>query len=254
MAEASKAWTVFKDRDDWIRSLLAVSADDLSYTAKIVGVRIAMHHNVKTGRCDPDMATLAAGTSMSDRNVRRMLRELEQRGWLHVEHRGYRRTNSFELLIPSEPETRSGDRTHMSAQRPDTAVRSDDARPDNPGIMTGQTGSNDRTLLSANKEKNSERKSEEDRLSPELDLDGDESGRRDQQNPSTADFEVWYRQYPKHVAKAQAAKAYRERHQQESRDGSGSVGRRHALCCRADRARSAVHEASGDMAQWRLLG
>ena len=40
----------FKDRDDWVRLLLAIEGETLSATAKIVGIRIAFHHNVETGQ------------------------------------------------------------------------------------------------------------------------------------------------------------------------------------------------------------
>src|SRR5581483_7008473 len=71
----------FKDRDDWIIALLA---SELSCTAKIIATRIALHHNIETGRCDPSIATLAAGAGVSKNTVLRSLRESEQAGWVHI--------------------------------------------------------------------------------------------------------------------------------------------------------------------------
>lgn len=132
-ARQAAAWQTFKDRDAWIRAFMAVS--NVTCTAKIVGTRIAFHHNIETGRCDPDLATLAAGTGMNDRNVRRMLRELEQSGWLLVESRGFHHSNSFSLLIPA----REDDRTTVSALRPDNSCPPFRCK-------TGQSGSDDRTI------------------------------------------------------------------------------------------------------------
>jgi hypothetical protein len=203
-ARQASAWRTFKDRDTWIRAFLAVH--DLTCTAKIVGTRIALHHNLETGRCDPDLAALAAGTGMSDRNVRRMLRELEHSGWLLVESRGFHRSNSFELLIPN-------DRTQLSGLRADTVVRSEDVRPDNPGRMTGQSGYErpDTVVREEKENRKAKRKAKIESLCPRLDLGDEESRRRDHQESEsdiTTEFENWWQQYPKKVDKGDARRAY----------------------------------------------
>lgn len=206
--QASSAWQTFKDRDDWIRLFLAADGELLSCTAKIVGTRLALHHNIETGRCDPSLTELASGTGMSDRNVRRMLRELEQTGWVRVQGRGYHRSNSFELRVPEA----EADRTLLSGQtdvRPDTVVRANDPRPDNPGRMTGQSGSVRPDTVVRLKENLTANKNSEEKESPQLDF-GDDSGRRDQSPSGTdVDFEAWWAQVPRKVAKSAAAKMYR---------------------------------------------
>jgi hypothetical protein len=224
--QASSAWQTFKDRDDWIRLFLATDGEELSCTAKIVGARIALHHNIETGRCDPSLGELAHGTGMSDRNVRRMLRELEEKCWVRVQSRGHHRSNSFELLVPeavTRPDESQEDRTTVSGQngprpdtvvrsenpRPDTAVRPENPRPDNPGRLTGQSGSvRPDTVVRQKRESNSEENSEE-RESLELDLGDEEGRRRDQTPPDTDSFEAWWRQYPRKEDKTDAKKAYR---------------------------------------------
>lgn len=76
--------------------------------------------------------------------------------------------------------------------------------------MTGQSGyERPDTVVRQKRERKSEENSEE-RDSPRLDL-GDEDSRRrqDSELDITADFETWYRQYPRKAAKAAASKAYR---------------------------------------------
>jgi hypothetical protein len=204
--------TTFKVRDEWIKLLLAADGDELSPGAKIVGARIALHRNIETGQCNPSLPQLAAGTGTSDRNVRRMLNELEQAGWLIVDKsRGGRRSvttynsNSFELAVPIT-------RTDVSGFNPDTIVRVKEPNPDKSGRLTrtNEAANPDTVVRQEKSESNSEEKSERIE-SIQLDLGEEDSGRRNQSPASEtdADFEKFYRQYPKHVAKAAALKAYR---------------------------------------------
>jgi hypothetical protein len=97
--QASSAWRTFKDRDEWIAAMLA--APDLSWRAQVIATRIALHHNVKTGQCDPSMVGLAAGCGVSENTVRSTIKVLEATGWLRVDRsRGHRR-NAFQLLAPT---------------------------------------------------------------------------------------------------------------------------------------------------------
>lgn len=205
----------FKDRDEWIKLLLATDADALSCTAKIVAARVALHHNIETGQCNPSLGLLAAGTGMSDRNVRRMLRELEQKGWMRINQSRGRHSHSFEFLSPTlSAETGLNPDTIVRGcgSNPDDVVRVQEhqpghagpGNPDKPGIST-------RTLLSARKEKRTANRKAKEIDSLQLDLGDEDSGRRSR-NPSSdtdADFKEWYRTYPKHAAPAVALKAYR---------------------------------------------
>jgi hypothetical protein len=97
----------FEDRDNWMRLLLADAK--LSSSAKVVAQRLALHLNIKSGRCDPSLERLAQGSGLSRSTIKRMLHELgEAAGWIGIKRgrggrslsgRGY--CHSFELLIPA---------------------------------------------------------------------------------------------------------------------------------------------------------
>jgi Helix-turn-helix domain len=207
----------FRDRDDWIKLLLAADGDTLSTTAKIVATRVAFHHNIETGRCDPSLDTLASGISMSARHVRRMLNELEEAGWLIVAKSvGGRRqgddynSHSFKLSVPV---TRTGE----SGLNPDTVVRDNESNPDKPGRLTRTNGvANPDTVVRQEKSESTAKRTakKKDSLQPRLDLDEDR--RREvvpasppESNNTDDGFPEFYSQYPKRVARAAAEKAYR---------------------------------------------
>jgi hypothetical protein len=199
----------FEDRDDWLRLLLAA---ELSPGVKVVGARVALHHNVKTGQCNPAIGKLVLGTDMSESTVRRMIRELEFRGWLRVDRTLGRHSNSFELLAPT-----LSDGTGFNPVNSDTVEGSNpisaDRVQDAPTLSTVtpqpcQNQPNPVTADTQNRESRTENRTAKKIDSLQLDL-GDDSGLRGRSPSSDADFESWYQQFPKHVAKAAALKAYR---------------------------------------------
>jgi hypothetical protein len=203
----------FEDRDDWLRLLLA--ADELSPGAKVVGARIALHHNIKSGQCNPAIGTLVLGTRMSESTVRRMIRdELEVKGWLRVDRTLGRHSNSFKLIAPT-----LSDATGFNPVNSDTVEDSnpitDDRVQDGPTLSTltpqpCQNQPNPVTADTQNRESITENRTAKEIDSPRLDLADEDSGRRSR-SPSSeteADFEIWYKQYPKQVDKADARKAY----------------------------------------------
>jgi hypothetical protein len=106
----SRAWPIktFKDRDDWIKLLFAVDCATLTHGAKVLASRIALHHNIDTGQCNPSMVMLTAGTGMSERTVRRMLAELTVSGWIRVDRTSGRYRNSYGLIVPATLATDAG--------------------------------------------------------------------------------------------------------------------------------------------------
>ena len=203
----------FRDRDEWIKLMLAVDSDTLSPTHKIVAARIAFHYNIETGRCDPSLPTLANGTGMSERNVRRMINEIEDAGWLIAEKsRGGRRhgdeynTSSFVLSTPVT-------RTPSSAFNPDTIVRDQKSNPDKSGSLTRTNGvANPDTVVRQEKsESTANKRTAKKDSQPQFDLE--EDGRREAKPsaPDTTadDFEVFWKQYPKRADKADALRGYR---------------------------------------------
>jgi hypothetical protein len=199
--------TTFKDRDAWIKHMLAVDCAMLSHGAKVVASRIALHHNIETGQCNPSMAMLVAGTGMSDRTVRRMLAELEQAAWISVDRsRGYH-ANSFDLRVP---ETLATDAGVQEDQTPAPVAR---VRNTNTLATSASNPSNSckQTLATVGRQKSESRTA--NRTAKDIDsprLGEEDSGRRSQSHDHTdSDFELFYRQYPRKVSKVAALKIYR---------------------------------------------
>jgi hypothetical protein len=203
--------STFKDRDTWIRLLLAVDGETLIPGAKIVGASIALHLNVNTKQCNPPLPTVAESTGMSVRNVRRLLRLLEQTGWLVADQSsGGRRagedynSNSYELHVPLT-------RTPESALNPDTDERVEEVNPDMESTLTRTPKvANPDNSVRPYKQAKKQAKIQAKRETPPLDLGDEDFGRRDQQTPDTTDaiFEEWWNQYPKKVDGIAARKAY----------------------------------------------
>ena len=206
----------FEDRDDWLKLLLA--AGELSPAAKVVGARVALHHNVNTGQCNPAIGTLVLGTTMSESTVRRRIDELEVAGWLRVDRTRGRHSNSFELLATTLSNATGFDPVNgdtVEEPNPSKADRVQDAptlslvtpQPcqNQPNPVTADT--QNRESITANRTANRTAK-ERDTL--QLDLVEEDSGlhSRDLSAETDAGFEIWYKQYPKHVDKADARKAY----------------------------------------------
>jgi hypothetical protein len=208
----------FKVRDAWMRRLLAADGEKLSPCAKIVAIRLALHHNFERDQCNPSIRELVLGTSMSESTVRRAIRELEKRGWLNVTrtsggHR-FSSSNSFELRAPP-----------LSEETGDTPVADDsgqDCHPcqgRHPTPVAGDTLP--LSIVTPRKEKRKAKEKSEEEDSLQLDLGEQDSGRRSQspssQTETDADFdefyqrcfEEFYRCYPKRVARAAALRAYR---------------------------------------------
>jgi hypothetical protein len=207
--------TTFLNRDDWIRLLLAADSDEPSPGAKVVGARIALHHNVETGQCNPPIGTLVLGTGMSESTVRRVIRELEATGWIYVDRTRGRYANSYELRAPT-----------LSNETGFNPVKGDSVEDSNPTISDWvqddptlpmvtpqpcQKQPNPVTADTHKRESITANITAKDIDSPRLPL-GEEGLRRPNPNSQTetdANFEEFYRCYPKHAAKTAALKTYR---------------------------------------------
>ncbi|MET4788260.1 hypothetical protein ABIF64_000438 [Bradyrhizobium japonicum] len=206
--QASSAHPIktFRDRDEWMRHLLAIDIATLSHGAKILAMRVALHLNVETGQCNPSMAMLAEGTGTSESTVRRMLHELEQQGWVSVDRSQGRHSNSFELRVP----TLSTDERVQPCQpvkgfnntNPVNPWKGNPVKSSTPTLSTGDgQKSESRTANRTAKEIDS----------LPLDLGDEDSGRRRSETPEEIEssFEEWWKQYPKKADKQTALKAYR---------------------------------------------
>jgi hypothetical protein len=160
------------ERYAWMEGVLAHS--ELTDAQKLVMIRIALHLNFSSGRCDPGLRTIAAGCRMSERAVRMAVTRAEGLGLLRRDiGGGAGHTNAYRLAAPK---TRNGG-AGFSEVKPGTAVHE-----------TRNGGAEKRgTAVPPNSEENSE----ENRGSAR---DG---------------FEGFWRAYPRREAKLAAEKTYR---------------------------------------------
>ncbi len=66
----TKQPSTFLERDDWMR---AMNASGEPRAARCLAFAIALHLNVKTGRCDPGHKALSKDAGISERSVRRFV-------------------------------------------------------------------------------------------------------------------------------------------------------------------------------------
>jgi hypothetical protein len=99
-----------QDRHNWIKAMMLDAR--LRDRDKTILTRLALHLNLKTGRCDPTVDLVALETSMpgneetARRMVRRSLERADKLGWIERtgRHSGSRlnRSNSYRLTIPRD--------------------------------------------------------------------------------------------------------------------------------------------------------
>jgi hypothetical protein len=85
------------ERFRWEQDMLA--NPQLTPTQKNILTRLALHLNIKTGRCDPSVETLAAGAGVVERTVQTALARAEKLGIINrVIGGGRTRTSSYSLV------------------------------------------------------------------------------------------------------------------------------------------------------------
>jgi hypothetical protein len=151
-----------RDRDNWIKAMILDRR--LKERTRLILSRLALHLNLKTGRCDPSAGLLGTEVALPgsgdvvERMVRRALAEAARVGWIRrtFRHGGdakrQSQTNSYALAIPDDattglwsPVVRGDDRTNCH-ERPDSRV------PDDRTLQSETTG----LQSPANSEENSE--------------------------------------------------------------------------------------------------
>jgi hypothetical protein len=208
----SKRDNFTRDQFDWLRQVAFDSG--LPPAASRVAAALTQYFSRKhDGWAWMAQATIARDLGMPERTVRFALSALNERGHLVSKRRGKMETNLYHLALKSS----EGDRQSV-ADHDRQPIAAHDRQPI--ATHTGVTGRNqpgDRqkpVKVTGNPlPPNPLSEPTEGRVSPRLDLDEEDSGRRSR-NPSAetetdAGFESWYQQFPKHVAQAAALKAYR---------------------------------------------
>jgi hypothetical protein len=95
-----------RHRDHFVWQERVAAAADLSPTLRLLALRLALHLNLKSGRCFVGHDTLAKGIGIERRSAMRLVAELERRGWLQVDRGGGRqKANGYRFIIPAETVT-----------------------------------------------------------------------------------------------------------------------------------------------------
>jgi hypothetical protein len=183
----------FKERDKWICALLAA---ELPHATARIAVAIAMHLNVDSGRCIPGYPTLAHASSVPERSVYRHVELLERAGWIEIERatgcvsQFYLRTPANSMAVVPEPTPANSMAGVPLPNRADTPAKSSTNPCHTVADIKRRTAKRTAKTLSR-------ASARETRPSGSSSSDQGGDG-----------FEDWYRNYPKHVAKGAALKAY----------------------------------------------
>jgi hypothetical protein len=120
---AMTAVTNVHQRHNWMCAVVA--AKERTETQRLWAVRLALHLNITTGRCDPSYRTLAAEVGVSERTSMRTAAALEAAGWLRIERTAggsSRNTNKFQLLVIPDAGETAADEAAPEQSRGDRAV------------------------------------------------------------------------------------------------------------------------------------
>ena len=205
------------DQFDWLRQV--ASDAGLVPAAARVAIALTRYFNRKhDGWAWMAQATLASDLGMPERTVRDAIARLVKNGHLVTKQRGHMATNLCHLVLKKTDSDRQPSASH---DRQTTAGHDRQPTAAHTGV-TGRKQQGDRQPSAAmtgshlppnpmNEPYEEPYEVESD--SPQLDLGAEEEGRRNRspksETETDADFEEFYRQYPKHVAKAAACKSYR---------------------------------------------
>ena len=160
----------------------ASSIDGMTVFIATLCNRIALHHNCKTGRCDPGYDTLAKEMGTTPRNVMRGIKLLEDAGWLQRKRGGRDDKVSFTLCIPDAAHSSGGDTTDP----PDDHALMRDLEPKNGDLIGDNTLSpmdatpyvtktasiGDTQCVTSNEQRNRDRSAASPRASGLVDIDG----------------------------------------------------------------------------------
>jgi hypothetical protein len=177
------------ERFGWQQSVLA--CPKLTATQKNVLTRLALFHNIKTGRCDPSIETLANGAGVTRRAVQKALAAGEALGFILRKLGGGKYvTTRYELSLPPAETLNAGAPFRETVNR-ETVNRKT--------LFDGET-LNDGA-------QNPERRDAKPRPAVHPNIEGNK--KENIEKKIEPDFEEWFRQYPRREAKRAALKAYK---------------------------------------------
>ncbi|MGY2935989.1 hypothetical protein ACVWZ6_005591 [Bradyrhizobium sp. GM6.1] len=190
-SKPSESVATLRDRDMWLVALAA--SRSLGDGDKVLGVRLALHHNVKTGQCNPSYDALAHGTGRTVSAIPKQLKRLEETGFINRISSKGRYRNSYELTLPAEATTDGWIGSTPDHEIGSTLDRGTLFDPVNPAPADRRTPAR-RTgqpypAIETNREENNEKNREGERYISDQ-------------------FDEFWKQYPKRVDKGSARKAF----------------------------------------------
>ena len=91
-----------RDNDSFFAWMRGVAEDrELSFTARLIGLRLALHRNADTGKCNPSYQKLADEIGVYRGTALRAVQLMVKRGWLADPDSSGGRSNNFVFLLPA---------------------------------------------------------------------------------------------------------------------------------------------------------
>jgi hypothetical protein len=198
----------FKDRDEWVRALLA---SDLPHAAVRIGISLAFNLHVTTGRLDPTFAALARQSRIPERSIYRLVELLEHAGWIGIQRTGGRSANQYAL---TNPVTMSG----LDKSQPCQNVQSNPDKTSSPTLTNRASNPDKSRIAYRDKRRQAKRQAGQASLTRQPPDDASRDSRKQaagaKKKPAkpkidiAAAFEDFWRSYPKRVAKEAGRRAF----------------------------------------------
>jgi Helix-turn-helix domain len=258
LADSAKT---FKERDAWMRAVLASGLPDRVVR---VGISIALHLRVDAGKCELSYPTLATATGVPERTVYRLVSLLERAGWIAIQRTRGRLSNHYKLLNPA---TRMAGLNTDDPATPMTGLGSDNPAKAMTGSTLPKSTSNPANMVAGGK-RIKRREAKKDSLAlpngraresvqaaPNFFGTKNATDKKEKITKATGavdGFEQFWAAYPKHVKKLAAEKAFAKALKIANADVIIAAAARYA----GERAgaRPEVHGASHNMVERRSLG
>ncbi|GJE43843.1 hypothetical protein AEGHOMDF_3022 [Methylobacterium soli] len=198
-----------RDRERWIAAVLA--DPEMTAQCKVVAVRLALHHNIGTGRCDPSVDGLAAGACCTSRAVEKAIAFLDKAGWISRSSTRGRHRNRYQLRVEraSAHPSKSPDDESETLLTPNGNSGFKQMNPERRDASTPNGGSpQPRTAIRANREENREKEQRKDSPQNPSSHDHRDRGRSAEADSEPEGFSEWWVQYPRRTGEDGARRAY----------------------------------------------
>jgi hypothetical protein len=192
-----------RDRDDWLKRILAIR-ERKKFTAvdKVICTCLGLHFNVKTGQCNPAIATIAAECGLGQATIYRRMKQIRNLGHIAWDGKKGGPANSYSLNFVATETLSHGDR--VSKSRNPLKSAPEPSQIDTPNPLTGENP------YRTEKENRGNR---EERVSPEISpADKKPAPAKKQERLSANElstlFDNFWHAFPRRVAKEAARRVY----------------------------------------------